>query len=131
MVFFFFSSRRRHTRLTCDWSSDVCSSDLGGGIADQQLAEGREGDAAAGEQRGAGADRGEGNAARDEARDDRRSAAEKQKRRDWKHRAHRKQQERGGRRGPGGAAELVGVDAELLANKGIERGVLVGHHLVG
>src|SRR5690242_20978340 len=28
--FFFFSSRRRHTRLTCDWSSDVCSSDLDG-----------------------------------------------------------------------------------------------------
>src|SRR6266480_6372793 len=28
MIFFFFSSRRRHTRLTCDWSSDVCSSDL-------------------------------------------------------------------------------------------------------
>src|SRR3989344_5804142 len=27
---YFFSSRRRHTRLTCDWSSDVCSSDLGG-----------------------------------------------------------------------------------------------------
>src|SRR6201990_3708131 len=27
--FFFFSRRRRHTRLTCDWSSDVCSSDLG------------------------------------------------------------------------------------------------------
>src|SRR6266480_81394 len=27
-LFFFFSSRRRHTRLTCDWSSDVCSSDL-------------------------------------------------------------------------------------------------------
>src|SRR6266571_1838246 len=25
---FFFSSRRRHTMLTCDWSSDVCSSDL-------------------------------------------------------------------------------------------------------
>src|SRR6266571_9525779 len=25
---FFFSSRRRHTRLTGDWSSDVCSSDL-------------------------------------------------------------------------------------------------------
>src|SRR2546430_4439726 len=25
---FFFSSRRRHTRLDCDWSSDVCSSDL-------------------------------------------------------------------------------------------------------
>ena len=27
-VFFFFSSRRRHTRLVRDWSSDVCSSDL-------------------------------------------------------------------------------------------------------
>src|SRR5260370_20876468 len=26
--FFFFSSRRRHTRFKCDWSSDVCSSDL-------------------------------------------------------------------------------------------------------
>src|SRR4051794_41860045 len=26
---FFFSSRRRHTRWTGDWSSDVCSSDLG------------------------------------------------------------------------------------------------------
>src|SRR5688500_19875189 len=35
--FFFFSSRRRHTRLQGDWSSDVCSSDLGralcGGMA--------------------------------------------------------------------------------------------------
>src|SRR5256885_5329538 len=28
VVFFFFSSRRRHTRLQGDWSSDVCSSDL-------------------------------------------------------------------------------------------------------
>src|SRR5262249_58426555 len=28
MVVFFFSSRRRHTRLVSDWSSDVCSSDL-------------------------------------------------------------------------------------------------------
>src|SRR5205814_2843040 len=27
--FFFFSSRRRHTRCLSDWSSDVCSSDLG------------------------------------------------------------------------------------------------------
>src|SRR2546430_3219260 len=27
-VCFFFSSRRRHTRFDCDWSSDVCSSDL-------------------------------------------------------------------------------------------------------
>src|SRR5260370_20261698 len=30
LIFFFFSSRRRHTRFKCDWSSDVCSSDLGG-----------------------------------------------------------------------------------------------------
>src|SRR5256886_15928704 len=30
MHFFFFSSRRRHTRFDCDWSSDVCSSDLVG-----------------------------------------------------------------------------------------------------
>src|SRR5689334_24188849 len=28
--YFFFSSRRRHTRWNCDWSSDVCSSDLYG-----------------------------------------------------------------------------------------------------
>src|SRR2546430_4620428 len=28
VVLFFFSSRRRHTRFDCDWSSDVCSSDL-------------------------------------------------------------------------------------------------------
>src|SRR5256886_12297562 len=28
MHFVFFSSRRRHTRFDCDWSSDVCSSDL-------------------------------------------------------------------------------------------------------
>src|SRR2546430_16608458 len=35
-VFFFFSSRRRHTRFDCDWSSDVCSSDLfGGGVLAQ------------------------------------------------------------------------------------------------
>src|SRR5256886_3373994 len=39
---FFFSSRRRHTRFDCDWSSDVCSSDLlgfyvGAGIAHSQV----------------------------------------------------------------------------------------------
>src|SRR5438093_6467792 len=28
LVFFFFSSRGRHTRLVSDWNSDVCSSDL-------------------------------------------------------------------------------------------------------
>src|SRR6266478_8872586 len=32
MFFFFFSSRRRHTRFDCDWSSDVCSSDLPVGV---------------------------------------------------------------------------------------------------
>src|SRR5215204_7151890 len=38
--FFFFSSRRRHTRSLCDWSSDVCSSDLrSGGAGEKQPAE--------------------------------------------------------------------------------------------
>src|SRR3989449_3763370 len=32
IFFFFFSSRRRHTRCSRDWSSDVCSSDLGSAI---------------------------------------------------------------------------------------------------
>src|SRR3989442_11014125 len=32
-IFFFFSSRRRHTRCGRDWSSDVCSSDLDLGSA--------------------------------------------------------------------------------------------------
>src|SRR5690606_39334186 len=32
-LFFFFSSRRRHTRFSRDWSSDVCSSDLPDGGA--------------------------------------------------------------------------------------------------
>src|SRR5438270_8873264 len=31
VIVFFFSSRRRHTRFDCDWSSDVCSSDLAQG----------------------------------------------------------------------------------------------------
>src|SRR5256886_3600101 len=34
---FFFSSRRRHTRFDCDWSSDVCSSDLLESEPDGQL----------------------------------------------------------------------------------------------
>src|SRR5260370_27482908 len=34
ILIFFFSSRRRHTRFKCDWSSDVCSSDLTGGSFD-------------------------------------------------------------------------------------------------
>src|SRR6266487_5531631 len=34
---FFFSSRRRHTRWTGDWSSDVCSSDLPGHPRDARL----------------------------------------------------------------------------------------------
>src|SRR6266568_7491733 len=33
---FFFSSRRRHTRWNCDWSSDVCSSDLSTASAQKQ-----------------------------------------------------------------------------------------------
>src|SRR5205085_8672671 len=33
---FFFSSRRRHTRFDCDWSSDVCSSDLESQPAEQR-----------------------------------------------------------------------------------------------
>src|SRR5262249_60589314 len=39
-VFFFFSSRRRHTRLVSDWSSDVCSSDLMSNVT-ALLADGR------------------------------------------------------------------------------------------
>src|SRR5256885_4975093 len=34
LYFFFFSSRRRHTRLQGDWSSDVCSSDLAHDVGD-------------------------------------------------------------------------------------------------
>src|SRR6266850_2088982 len=38
MLLFFFSSRRRHTRLQGDWSSDVCSSDLTLAIVEFELA---------------------------------------------------------------------------------------------
>src|SRR5256886_11509736 len=44
LSFFFFSSRRRHTRFDCDWSSDVCSSDL-----ERQEAEDDRGDTAKGQ----------------------------------------------------------------------------------
>src|SRR5207302_3117432 len=37
VFFFFFSSRRRHTRFSRDWSSDVCSSDLRIGKAEQYV----------------------------------------------------------------------------------------------
>src|SRR5687768_18245419 len=37
--FFFFSSRRRHTRCSRDWSSDVCSSDLGSYLEVGRVAE--------------------------------------------------------------------------------------------
>src|SRR5690348_17381314 len=37
IYFFFFSSRRRHTRWTGDWSSDVCSSDLTTEVESQHL----------------------------------------------------------------------------------------------
>src|SRR5256885_6815797 len=36
---FFFSSRRRHTRLQGDWSSDVCSSDLTARASDEERVE--------------------------------------------------------------------------------------------
>src|SRR5215469_8871656 len=39
-LFFFFSSRRRHTRSLRDWSSDVCSSDLGYSTATLWLMDG-------------------------------------------------------------------------------------------
>src|SRR3712207_7216509 len=37
MYFFFFSSRRRHTRYWRDWSSDVCSSDLRDRARDERV----------------------------------------------------------------------------------------------
>src|SRR5579862_3839682 len=52
--FFFFSSRRRHTRWNCDWSSDVCSSDLGGRPRRAALRRSRGGGATVAGGRGAG-----------------------------------------------------------------------------
>src|SRR6266566_5392127 len=40
ICFFFFSSRRRHTRLQGDWSSDVCSSDLTGDSGERRIDKG-------------------------------------------------------------------------------------------
>src|SRR6266705_4777512 len=40
IVFFFFSSRRRHTRSYGDWSSDVCSSDLGPALTRENMVHG-------------------------------------------------------------------------------------------
>src|SRR2546429_4613028 len=40
--FFFFSSRRRHTRCSRDWSSDVCSSDLETGLLETSAAKPRD-----------------------------------------------------------------------------------------
>src|SRR2546429_9595061 len=70
-IFFFFSSRRRHTRCSRDWSSDVCSSDLhphgrGPGV----LRRGRFGGARPG--RSGARDRGQGGC----AREDRKSVVE-------------------------------------------------------
>src|SRR5215203_5299584 len=42
--FFFFSSRRRHTRYWRDWSSDVCSSDLGEVVPELLLGPGADDD---------------------------------------------------------------------------------------
>src|SRR5207237_6789536 len=35
---FLYSRRRRHTRFKCDWSSDVCSSDLTGSFSEREAA---------------------------------------------------------------------------------------------
>src|SRR5688572_32826773 len=43
-ISFFFSSRRRHTRFDCDWSSDVCSSDLPPGPPAWPVAAARDGE---------------------------------------------------------------------------------------
>src|SRR5690606_40079927 len=48
---FFFSSRRRHTRFSRDWSSDVCSSDLRAGIGGTGVLSGRVRADTGGEQR--------------------------------------------------------------------------------
>src|SRR5690606_40004718 len=48
IFYFFFSSRRRHTRFSRDWSSDVCSSDLVGVEAARQRVRG-DGDQALGQ----------------------------------------------------------------------------------
>src|SRR2546430_10999132 len=42
---FFFSSRRRHTRFDCDWSSDVCSSDLPHRLLHRRVLDAEVGDA--------------------------------------------------------------------------------------
>src|SRR5215467_10658690 len=76
MIFFFFSSRRRHTRLQGDWSSDVCSSDLPG---DQQRSPAHRSDRRAHQQgRGSGLP-----AAREELRGGVRGAADPQGLRRW------------------------------------------------
>src|SRR5690606_41146552 len=50
---FFFSSRRRHTRFSRDWSSDVCSSDLPGVVLALRMQRAVGVDPAAGPRRGA------------------------------------------------------------------------------
>src|SRR2546430_4230478 len=57
MWLFFFSSRRRHTRFDCDWSSDVCSSDLVPGGRWLRPARARPRPRAGGDHRGAEQDR--------------------------------------------------------------------------
>src|SRR5256885_8221882 len=47
-VIFFFSSRRRHTRLQGDWSSDVCSSDLAENRGQRSEVRGRKREAGSG-----------------------------------------------------------------------------------
>src|SRR5207248_5175903 len=54
--FFFFSSRRRHTRSYGDWSSDVCSSDLGVEVGDVERERGRRDDPERDREHAAGTD---------------------------------------------------------------------------
>src|SRR6266568_7205357 len=60
IFFFFFSSRRRHTRWNCDWSSDVCSSDLGRAAAEEDVLAGVDDQAVPAERAGRAAEPGPG-----------------------------------------------------------------------
>ena len=65
------------------------------------------------------------------ARDHRRVAGQEKERRDREDRAAGEQEEGREGRGPGRAAEFLRVDAELLADQRVERGLLVAQQPVG
>src|SRR2546430_11170595 len=75
----FFSSRRRHTRFDCDWSSDVCSSDLKQQRAADQAREERQ------------------EKARQEAEERRLKAEEKRQQEEKEHREKRSEERRVGK----------------------------------